>query len=70
MVHGASLIEGKPSPSESRQRELADELRAKVQNKLIFFFFSLFHIHKEDYFFSFLMIFYFLFLFCFEVREI
>lgn len=30
VVHGACLRYGKPAPSESHQRELADELRAKV----------------------------------------
>lgn len=30
VVHGACLRAGKPSPSEARERELADELRAKV----------------------------------------
>ncbi|XP_059448362.1 OVARIAN TUMOR DOMAIN-containing deubiquitinating enzyme 4-like isoform X1 [Corylus avellana] len=29
IVHGACLRKGKPSPSESHQKELADELRAK-----------------------------------------
>lgn len=36
MVHGACLRAGKPSPSDALQRELADELRAKVQNELNF----------------------------------
>uniref|UniRef100_A0A7N2R1N4 Ubiquitin thioesterase OTU n=1 Tax=Quercus lobata TaxID=97700 RepID=A0A7N2R1N4_QUELO len=35
VVHGASLREGKPSPSESCQKELADELRAKVADEFI-----------------------------------
>lgn len=35
MVHGACLREGRPSPSEARERELADELRAKVTEELI-----------------------------------
>ena len=30
VVHGACLRSGKPAPSESNQRELADELRARV----------------------------------------
>lgn len=30
VVHGACLREGRPSPSEGHERELADELRAKV----------------------------------------
>ncbi|XP_020422875.1 OTU domain-containing protein At3g57810-like isoform X1 [Prunus persica] len=36
VVHGACLRAGKPSPSDALQRELADELRAKVQNELNF----------------------------------
>ncbi|XP_008222061.1 PREDICTED: OTU domain-containing protein At3g57810-like isoform X1 [Prunus mume] len=36
VVQGACLRAGKPSPSEALQRELADELRAKVQNELNF----------------------------------
>lgn len=36
MVHGACLRAGKPSPSDALQKELADELRAKVQNELNF----------------------------------
>lgn len=35
VVHGACLREGRPSPSEARERELADELRAKVTEELI-----------------------------------
>ncbi|XP_077227132.1 OVARIAN TUMOR DOMAIN-containing deubiquitinating enzyme 4-like isoform X2 [Tasmannia lanceolata] len=35
VAHGACLREGKPSPSESLQRELADELRAKVADEFI-----------------------------------
>ena len=43
VVYGACLRSGKPSPSESHQRELADELRAKVQIELFtFFHFNLF----------------------------
>lgn len=30
VVHGACLREGRPSPSEGHERELADDLRAKV----------------------------------------
>lgn len=36
VVHGASLRAGKPSPSDSLQRELADELRSKVHDELKF----------------------------------
>lgn len=36
VVHGACLRSGKPSPSESLEKELADELRAKVQINSIF----------------------------------
>ena len=32
VAHGAYLRAGKPSPSESLQKELADELREKVSN--------------------------------------
>lgn len=32
VVHGACQRSGKPSPSEGLQRELADKLRAQVQN--------------------------------------
>ncbi|KAM3706064.1 hypothetical protein ACB098_03G123900 [Castanea mollissima] len=35
VVHGACLRSGKPSPCESRQKELADELRAKVADEFI-----------------------------------
>ncbi|KAF9593236.1 hypothetical protein IFM89_020992 [Coptis chinensis] len=35
VAHGACLRSGKPSPSESLQRELADELRAKVADEFI-----------------------------------
>ncbi|XP_043703992.1 OVARIAN TUMOR DOMAIN-containing deubiquitinating enzyme 4-like isoform X2 [Telopea speciosissima] len=35
VVHGACLREGKSSPSESIQKELADELRAKVVDEFI-----------------------------------
>ncbi|XP_062110626.1 OVARIAN TUMOR DOMAIN-containing deubiquitinating enzyme 4-like isoform X4 [Humulus lupulus] len=35
VVHGASIRTGKPSPSESLQRELADELRAKVADEFV-----------------------------------
>ncbi|XP_042492872.1 OVARIAN TUMOR DOMAIN-containing deubiquitinating enzyme 4-like isoform X3 [Macadamia integrifolia] len=35
VVHGACLREGKSSPSESTQKELADELRAKVVDEFI-----------------------------------
>ncbi|KAJ4972919.1 hypothetical protein NE237_006093 [Protea cynaroides] len=35
VVQGACLREGKPSPSESIQKELADELRAKVADEFI-----------------------------------
>ncbi|CAA2970055.1 Hypothetical predicted protein [Olea europaea subsp. europaea] len=35
VVHGAHLREGKPAPSESHERELADELRAKVADEFI-----------------------------------
>lgn len=30
VAHGACIRSGKPAPSESMQRELADELRARV----------------------------------------
>lgn len=40
VVHGACLRAGKPTSSDSHQKELADELRAKVQNKLKFFLIS------------------------------
>ncbi|KAI3885303.1 hypothetical protein MKW98_002695 [Papaver atlanticum] len=35
IVHGACFKDGKPSPSENLQKELADELRAKVVNEFI-----------------------------------
>ncbi|XP_021631414.2 OVARIAN TUMOR DOMAIN-containing deubiquitinating enzyme 4 isoform X3 [Manihot esculenta] len=35
VVHGACLRSGKPSPSESLEKELADELRAKVADEFI-----------------------------------
>ncbi|XXG62257.1 hypothetical protein AAC387_Pa05g0655 [Persea americana] len=35
VVHGARLRVGKPSPSENLQKELADELRAKVADEFI-----------------------------------
>ncbi|RZC69995.1 hypothetical protein C5167_033164 [Papaver somniferum] len=35
IVHGACFKAGKPSPSENLQKELADELRAKVVNEFI-----------------------------------
>ncbi|KAK9934418.1 hypothetical protein M0R45_021563 [Rubus argutus] len=35
VVHGACLREGKASPSDSHQRELADELREKVADEFI-----------------------------------
>ncbi|KAF8398440.1 hypothetical protein HHK36_017367 [Tetracentron sinense] len=35
VAHGACLRSGKPSPSESLQRELADELRARVADEFI-----------------------------------
>lgn len=35
IVHGASLRTGKPPPTESRQRELADELRHRVADEFI-----------------------------------
>ncbi|XP_022891398.1 OTU domain-containing protein At3g57810-like isoform X4 [Olea europaea var. sylvestris] len=35
VVRGAHLREGKPSPCESHERELADELRAKVADEFI-----------------------------------
>lgn len=35
MVYGSCLIRGKPSPSESLQKELAVELRNKVVDELI-----------------------------------
>ncbi|KAL3511420.1 hypothetical protein ACH5RR_030821 [Cinchona calisaya] len=35
VVHGASLRAGKPSPNETSERELADELRAKVTDEFI-----------------------------------
>nr|XP_027097074.1 OTU domain-containing protein At3g57810-like isoform X3 [Coffea arabica]XP_027099972.1 OTU domain-containing protein At3g57810-like isoform X3 [Coffea arabica] len=35
VVHGDCLRLGKPSPSEADERELADELRAKVTDELI-----------------------------------
>lgn len=38
VVHGACLRTGKPSPSESLEKELADELRHKVLSELNFSF--------------------------------
>ncbi|KAF5449377.1 hypothetical protein F2P56_029828 [Juglans regia] len=35
VVHGACLRAGKPTSSDSRQKELADELRAKVADEFI-----------------------------------
>ncbi|XP_075494569.1 OVARIAN TUMOR DOMAIN-containing deubiquitinating enzyme 4-like isoform X1 [Primulina tabacum] len=35
VVHGACLRAGKPSPTENRERELADELRATVADEFI-----------------------------------
>ncbi|XP_061992533.1 OVARIAN TUMOR DOMAIN-containing deubiquitinating enzyme 4-like isoform X2 [Rosa rugosa] len=35
VVHGACLRAGKPSPSDSHQKELADELREKVADEFI-----------------------------------
>ncbi|CAN6449127.1 unnamed protein product [Victoria cruziana] len=35
VVHGACLRLGKPSPSESHQKALADELRAKVADEFV-----------------------------------
>ncbi|XP_042496623.1 OVARIAN TUMOR DOMAIN-containing deubiquitinating enzyme 4-like [Macadamia integrifolia] len=35
VAHGACLRSGKPSPSESLQRELADELRARVADEFV-----------------------------------
>ncbi|KAK6116589.1 hypothetical protein DH2020_049695 [Rehmannia glutinosa] len=35
VVHGACLRAGKPSPSESQEKELADELRATVADEFI-----------------------------------
>ncbi|XP_019052555.1 PREDICTED: OTU domain-containing protein At3g57810-like isoform X2 [Nelumbo nucifera] len=35
VAHGACLRAGKPSPSENHQKELADELRAKVVDEFI-----------------------------------
>uniref|UniRef100_A0A1D1XGC7 Ubiquitin thioesterase OTU n=1 Tax=Anthurium amnicola TaxID=1678845 RepID=A0A1D1XGC7_9ARAE len=35
VVHGACLRVGKPSPSESQQKELADELRSKVADEFV-----------------------------------
>ncbi|CAO2829701.1 unnamed protein product [Amaranthus hypochondriacus] len=35
VVHGSCLIRGKPAPSESLQKKLADELRDKVVDELI-----------------------------------
>ncbi|XP_050208499.1 OVARIAN TUMOR DOMAIN-containing deubiquitinating enzyme 4-like isoform X2 [Mercurialis annua] len=35
VVHGACLRSGKPSPTESLEKELADELRAKVADEFI-----------------------------------
>ncbi|KAJ8773630.1 hypothetical protein K2173_005876 [Erythroxylum novogranatense] len=35
VVHGACLRTGKPSPSESFEKQLADELRAKVADEFI-----------------------------------
>ncbi|KAI7997480.1 OTU domain-containing protein [Camellia lanceoleosa] len=35
VAHGAYLRSGKPSPSESLQKELADELRDKVADEFI-----------------------------------
>lgn len=36
VAHGARLRTGKPSPNESVEKELADELRAKVLNEINF----------------------------------
>lgn len=36
VIHGAWLRAGKQSPSDSLQRELADELRARVQNSVLY----------------------------------
>uniref|UniRef100_A0A5B7BGV4 Ubiquitin thioesterase OTU n=1 Tax=Davidia involucrata TaxID=16924 RepID=A0A5B7BGV4_DAVIN len=35
VAHGACLRSGRPAPAESHQRELADELRAKVANEFV-----------------------------------
>ncbi|MQL99879.1 hypothetical protein Taro_032599 [Colocasia esculenta] len=35
VVHGACLKAGKPSPNESHQKELADELRSRVADEFI-----------------------------------
>ncbi|KAL6539848.1 OVARIAN TUMOR DOMAIN-containing deubiquitinating enzyme 4 [Orobanche hederae] len=35
VVHGVCMRSGKPAPSESLQRELADELRARVADEFI-----------------------------------
>lgn len=40
VVHGACLRSGKPSPTESLEKELADELRSKVRNRLNFYCFK------------------------------
>lgn len=41
VVHGACLRAGKPSPSESQEKELADDLRAAVKISFFFMFFSI-----------------------------
>lgn len=43
VVHGAWLRAGKQSPSESHQKELADELRAKVHTYSFVHLFPSFH---------------------------
>ncbi|KAL5984233.1 OVARIAN TUMOR DOMAIN-containing deubiquitinating enzyme 4 [Asimina triloba] len=35
VVHGACLVSGKPSPSEALEKQLADELRARVADEFI-----------------------------------
>ncbi|XP_057811130.1 OVARIAN TUMOR DOMAIN-containing deubiquitinating enzyme 4-like isoform X1 [Salvia miltiorrhiza] len=40
VVHGACLRAGKPSPNESHEKELADELRAAVKKSLLFYVLS------------------------------
>lgn len=50
VAHGAYLRAGKPSPSESLQKELADELREKV---FIFTSFRKDHKTEEEYLYVF-----------------
>lgn len=46
VVHGARLREGKPSPGESYERELADELREKVRE--LYFYIKMSYILNQN----------------------